>query len=365
MRVSTEQKLSAVILAGVHDWGACALNRAVLRPLAPIGNRPIIGHVLAAVARAGVRRVVISTNGHSQQLRESLGNFFCGGLHLDFRDDAMPRGPAGCVKDASLSESGGNIIVLESGTVPQFDIEDLVTNHYRTRAALTIAGVRTQVEDDDTYTPAGCYIIASEALAFVADRGFCDIKETLVPRLHDANLRVNIHPIDGHAPRLTGIENYFALNDWAIRLAASDKSIVDGYFIEGAAVIHREAFIHPQAKLLGPVMIGPDCSIEAGAILVGPTSMGRGAVIGEGCVVSRSALWANSRTGENATLDRCVVAERARISAGETRVNAVCLADTETTTQSWGIKDSTRRIESTSTWAHGEAYAAYGDPAGL
>ncbi len=317
--------LSAVVLAGVHDWGACLLNQATLRPLVPIANRPVIEHVLSALTGVGVTRAIICTNGEGGRMREVLGDFFVGGLPLSYRDDPMPRGPAGCIKDAAATLDDFDVIAIEGSMLPFFDLEALVDHHRSADAALTIAAARRPSSALDTFTPVGAYVVSSTALAHVPDRGFCDIKEGLLPKLHQAGHQVDVHTIDGIAPNLQGMSSYFALNDWAIRLADNGGWNLDGYAREGDAITHIDARIDDSVRLLGPVIIGPGVRLGRGAIVVGPTAIGRDSDIGAYTVVSRSAVWDRARVDDHAQIDRCVVATGGRVAEHAELFHTVCL----------------------------------------
>lgn len=317
--------VSAVVLAGVHDWGACRLNAARLRPLAPIANRPLIEHVIRAAAWAGANKAAICVNGHVRAMRDALGDSIRG-LPLCYHDDPMPRGPAGCVKDAAASCPADCLLVAEAGMVPYFDIDGMVVGHRRSGAALTIAAKRATVAEEATYAPVGMYVASATALEFIPDKGFADIKESWIPKLHRAGLRVDVHSIEGVAPRVHGVSSYFAVNEWAVELAGSGVWELDGYAVDRRTLRHIDARIDDGVQLLGPVLIGPGAVVENGAIIVGPTTIGRGCRIGEGAVVSRSAIWDEAVIGPRAQLDRCIVADGVSVERGAELFNSVCVS---------------------------------------
>lgn len=320
----------AVVLAGVHDWGACVLNKAVVRPLAPIANRPVVQHVLSALARAGVDRTVVCANGHATEMRLALGDDPVPGMQISYRDESMPRGPAGCAKDAAAELGDGDVVVVEATLVPHFDIERLLSAHRDTGAALTIATQPTRADEDQALEPVGMYVFSPEVFSSISNSGFQDIKEGIIPKLHAAGARIDIFPIDGVAPRLFGIASYFSLNGWALKQATTSGWELDGYVLEGSAMVHVDARVDQGVRLLGPVLVGPGAVLRGNALVVGPTSVDRNCIIGERAVVSRSALWAGSVVGAGAQLDRCLLARGARVGTNGTHFNSVCLASEET-----------------------------------
>jgi len=88
-----ERNLTAVVLAGVHDWGSCPLHRATVRPLVPIANRPLIDYALSAQESVGARHAVICANGSGAAVRSVIGDCTASGMSIDYYEDPMPRGP--------------------------------------------------------------------------------------------------------------------------------------------------------------------------------------------------------------------------------------------------------------------------------
>jgi len=77
------------------------------------------------------------------------------------------------------------------------------------------------------------------------------------------------------------------------------------------------------------VLVGPRASVRAGATLVGPVSIGPGTSVGRGAVISRSVLWSECVVGEGAFVDRCMLADGARIEPHKSVFSAVKTAGRE------------------------------------
>ena len=59
--------------------------------------------------------------------------------------------------------------------------------------------------------------------------GYQDIKETLIPRLHECGERVTTHVVSADlAPRVTGAASYLAVNAWALARMVNDADKRDG-----------------------------------------------------------------------------------------------------------------------------------------
>jgi NDP-sugar pyrophosphorylase family protein len=146
------------------------------------------------------------------------------------------------------------------------------------------------------------------------------------------------------APRVVNADTYLALNQWAIERAAHQVGSSDGFHVSGEAVVHESAVVLPSARLLGPVLVGPRASVQSGATLVGPVSIGPGTSAGRGAVISRSVLWSGCVVGEGAFVDRCMLADGARIEPHKSVFSAVRTAGREEGSHERGARRSARTI---------------------
>jgi NDP-sugar pyrophosphorylase family protein len=72
--------------------------------------------------------------------------------------------------------------------------------------------------------------------------------------------------------------------------------------------------VSEQATFVGPVLIEAGARVTAGAVVVGPASVGRDVVVGAGALVSRSAVWRRCVIGEQSIADRCILADETVIA---------------------------------------------------
>jgi len=325
-----ERNLSAVVLAGVHDWGSCPLHRVTVRPLVPVANRPLIDYALAAAESAGAGHVVICANGSGAPVRGVIGDATPGGTPISYHEDTMPRGPAGCVKDAASigGSAAGDILIIEASVIPGFDVSEVVAAHRNSGASLTIA--THSLGEADAQQPVGVYVISQQAVEHIGGTGYQDIKEGAIPALHKAGLRVATYPVACRSARLLGLGAYFFMNEWMLKRCLSDERAPDGYTLNDAALIHRDAQVDVTARLIGPVMVGPGAVIGEGVVIVGPTVVGAGVQIEAGAVVTRSVVWDGARLGRGSVVDRSVVTDHAQVPGGVRLYDEVWVAGRKT-----------------------------------
>ncbi len=314
-------RISGVVLAGGYQWADSALGE-VPRPLLPVAQRPLITYGLRWLGDAGIERVTVCSNSGSAALRSTLSAEGLGleGLDLDYYEDWTPRGPAGCVHDAALDHDADDLVVTDGGSVPGFDLRALIAEHRSSRAAITIAVQRglSAMGRPCLPTPTGVYVISRRVLASVPRSGFQDIKENLIPRLYRAGERVVSHVIRGECPRVLDAATYLAVNHWAVEHLVESPNPPADYTSFGDTLSHTSARIALDARLVGPVLVGPGARVMAGAVVVGPATLGTGCIVGEGALIARSVLGERSTVGAGARVDRSVLAEQAVVDDEDT-----------------------------------------------
>jgi len=79
--------MRAMLLAAGRGERMRPLTDSIPKPLVPVAGKPLIAWHLAALARAGIREVVINLSWLGAQLREALGDGARFGLHITFSEE--------------------------------------------------------------------------------------------------------------------------------------------------------------------------------------------------------------------------------------------------------------------------------------
>jgi mannose-1-phosphate guanylyltransferase len=308
--------VSAVVLAGTHNWSGSIFERLAPRPLVPVALEPLLSYSLRWLHDGGIRQVRICANGTTRAIESAFGDGSDLGMDLGYYEDGTPRGAAGCVRDAGVALPSSTFVVTEGAAIPTVDLADLLASHRASRAAVT-AVVHRDRAVCGAPTPGGVYVFERRVLDQIGEKGFQDIKENLIPRLHRAGEHVVAYQSDGFCPHVFSAQSYLAVNEWMLERLAG----------EGAggerALRHPTARVEAGARLVGPVQLGAGACVEAGATVIGPTSVAAGCRVARHALVARTALWARSAVGEGAVVHGCVVAEDAVIPAAARLFNVV------------------------------------------
>lgn len=136
----------AVVLAGGKGTRLLPYTTVLPKPLMPVGDRPILEHVLTRLGQAGFGQITISV-GH---LAELIQVFFGGGeklgLQIDYAIEDHPLGTIGPL--AFIENLGENFLVCNGDILTDLDLEALWADHLASGATLTIATYRREVDID-------------------------------------------------------------------------------------------------------------------------------------------------------------------------------------------------------------------------
>jgi NDP-sugar pyrophosphorylase family protein len=311
-------RVHGLVLAGAYPRSHSALDQLGPRPLLPVAQRPLVTYALRWMRDAGLDEATVCANSAARAIRGCLARDTPLGMRLDYMEDWTPRGTAGCVRDAGVKTGALTFVVVDGTTVPVIDLPDLLGAHVASGAAMTVvtnSDARPGQSAVGSLRPGGIYVFDRRVFDHIPEDGFQDIKEKLVPKLYHAGERVLSYAAAEVCPRVVNAETYLALNQWVIQRSVRANSPQPGFTVAGDVLQHDSAAVHPTARLLGPVILGPKVSVGADATVIGPATIGAGTTIDSGAVVSRSVLWNRCAIGEGAFVDRSLLADNAVVGA--------------------------------------------------
>lgn len=323
--MARERNVQGIVLAGVHAWGESLLERICCRPLLPVAGRPLVWYVLDWLARGDIERTSVCANSDTGIFKRWLGPEASAGMALEYYADLMPRGPAGCVRDAAATSTADTFVVVDGTIVAAIDLAALLDAHLHSGAAVTVV-THQNADAPAAAEPAGIYVVSRTALEHVPQRGYQDIKEMLIPKLYEHGQRVAAYAAPpGSTLRVTGAASYLAVCARVLAAETHELRLAGRYNAIGAARVHLSAYLARSARLIGPVLIGPDCVVDEAATIVGPASLGIGCTVGRQAVVSRTVAWSGSHVAAGAVVDQSVLASDCRVEPHVVVRDTVCV----------------------------------------
>jgi NDP-sugar pyrophosphorylase family protein len=207
--------MRAVVLAGGLGMRLRPYTAILPKPLVPVGERPILEHILRQLHRSGVREVDLCV-GHLGELIQvyfTQATTMPDGLELRWHWEDEPLGTAGALRTVPGLQS--TFIAMNGDVLTTLDYRGLVDFHREREATLTVAMHTRHVEIDlgvidsrdglvtgyhekpslDYNVSMGIYVYEPRALEYLPGEGACQFPD-LVLRLLDSGERVAAYPTD-------------------------------------------------------------------------------------------------------------------------------------------------------------------------
>ncbi len=205
-------QMSAVIMAGGFGTRLMPLTTGLPKPMLPVGDRPLLEHMIERLRKAGIRRVNVTTHHLSEKITEHFRDGSDFGVELSYVNEEHPLGTAGGL--GFINRNAEPILVLNGDILTSVNFRELLAFHRENHADLTV-GVRVHeinvpygvVECDGAHVKdlkekptirllvnAGVYILEPVVSYFIPNGRRCDMTE-LIKNLLEAGRKVVSFPI--------------------------------------------------------------------------------------------------------------------------------------------------------------------------
>jgi len=132
--------MKAVILAGGKGSRLYAVTRGEIpKPMVPLGGRPVLEWLILRLRQSGIRHICCTLQCLPDQIRDYFGDGERFGVHMEYRQETLPLGTAGAVKNCRDFVGNEPFFVLSGDGVFDFDLRPLMEAHRRHESAVTMA----------------------------------------------------------------------------------------------------------------------------------------------------------------------------------------------------------------------------------
>ena len=328
--------LPAVILVGGQGTRLRPLTDRTRKDMLPLVDRPLLSYTFEHLARHGVEHGIISAGYLPDQIEAGFGTQH-GSMTLEYAVEDEPLGTGGAIGFAGR-DLEGSFFALNGDSLREADLGALVAFHRSSGAKATIlltpvadpsryGLVRTAAdgrvetflekprpeEIDTDLINAGLYVLEPETLELVPPGRAVSIEREVFPRLAAEGAVFGI-ALPGYWLDVGTPESYLqAHRDVLERIFQTQVGDELG---ADFTLVDETADVHPGAKLVPPVYVGPGAVVEAGARLGSLAVLGAGARLAESCVVENAVVGARTRVGPRASISGSIVGDDARVGAG-------------------------------------------------
>lgn len=324
--------MKAVILAAGEGLRCRPLTLTRSKVMIPIANKPLIEHIINAVAENGIREVVLVVGYKKERIMDYFGDGIDFGVKINYVFQDAQLGTAHAVKQARdhidtdfLVLNGDNLVDAgtiadllngRSGAATLLAVETEHTTGYgvvisengRVKKILekpkevvghiVNAGVYVfskEIFDDIDKTPlseTGEYAITDTIQAMIQKGdivGMVETKSMWIDAIHSWDfLKANATVLEGCRKELSGV-------------------VEEGATIKGNVVVGENSIIRTGCYIVGPVVIGKNCDIGPNTVILPSTAIGDNASVDSSVEIQNSILMNDVRIGSNSYLSNSII----------------------------------------------------------
>ena len=328
--------LPAVVLVGGQGTRLRPLTDTTRKDMLPLVDRPLLAYTFEHLGRFGVDRAIVSCGYLPDQIRSTFDDGY-GDLSLEYAVEPEPLGTGGGIAFAARGLEG-SFFALNGDSLREADLSELVHFHRSTGAKATI--LLTPVADPSRYglvrvagdgrvesflekprpeeidtdlINAGLYVLEPEVLELVPEGRAVSIEREVFPRLAQEGAVYGV-ALAGYWLDVGTPESYLQAHRDV--LERSFPTEVGNALGPDFTLVDPTAEVHPDARLVPPVYVGPHAVVEAGARAGSLAVLGEGSRLAEGSVVENAVVGARSRIAAGSVVVGSIVGEDAELGTG-------------------------------------------------
>ncbi len=328
--------MKAVLMAGGSGTRLRPLTCSLPKPMVPIVNKPIIGHIVDLLKSYGIKDIIVTLHYLPTVIENYLKNGSEIGANISYSiEEGAALGTAGCVKniESKLTET---FIVISGDALTDFNLEKAIKFHKDKGSMATI--VLTRVPDplefgvvivdqngkierflekptssevfSDTINT-GIYILEPEVLKYLPPNMEKDFSKDLFPTLLKNGDPMYGYVAEGYWCDVGNLEtyrmaNYDVINN-RVKIKVPYEQKQPGIWT-GESVV-----IEPSARLEPPIVIGNNCYIGKNSLISSNTVIGDNVIVSEEAVLKRPVLWNGIYIDKRVSLSGCIIAKNTTV----------------------------------------------------
>jgi glucose-1-phosphate thymidylyltransferase len=301
----------------------------------PAGTRPILEHVLNALIDAGVDDIHLVVGYQANRVRSHFGSTYRE-VPITYHNQDNQLGSGHALLQARDGPDGPFLLVNGDQIIDHRIVEAVSGAHTDTATLAVVEGPEAVDYgavhlDGETITelieqPASGEFRLFNAGVYAFSQRIFEVLETLSVERGELPLTDAIqHLIDENDHTVGGVrtEHFWmdATHPWDLLSLSRElltRGWVDAPTVDTDIYVADSAHVHPDATLVGPVVVDSDVVIEAGAV-VGPyAAIGASSTIGSGSVLSDVVIDTDTAIGPNTTGIELVAGQGCEIGAALT-----------------------------------------------
>jgi UDP-N-acetylglucosamine diphosphorylase/glucosamine-1-phosphate N-acetyltransferase len=328
--------MKAVVLAGGEGARMGPFTASEPKVMIPVGNRPILEHVVRALVGEGIPDIVLVVGYRRERIQSYFQDGNALGARIDYAVEGKQLGTAHALLEARAKVHGPFLVLNGSNLLDRQAISDLVgggpgpsvliaeSDNPSKYGVVLLSENRVQQIVEKPREPIGNMINTG---AYLLDDSVFPVIESLAKQgMHDLPSAVvalsSVKPVA--AIRTRGVWSdalypwdLLKLNAEVLKGIPESKAgtIEKGVTIRGKVLIGDGSVLRAGTYIQGPVVIGEGCEVGPYAVLLAATSLGKNVHVGPFSLVDNSILMDDADVGPGCILQDTVAAAGVKLRA--------------------------------------------------
>lgn len=305
------------------------LTNTVPKPMVNMAGRPCMEHAVRLLAKYGVQDIMMNLHYKPEYIQEHFktGSELGVNIHYSYEKELM--GTAGGFKRVQAFFADEPVLIISGDALTDLNLAEFRRFHQENNGIATLALKR--VADPTQY---GVVVLDENRIRLFQEK---PTREEAISNLANTGIYLFEPEIFNHIPA----DTFYDFGKQVFPELLAKGETISGYVMQeywcdvGDLGVYREShydmltgFVHvelpgkcyhniwlgdrvsahPTSVITGPVLIGNNCTIMAGAKIYGPTVLGDHCVVGKNAVIKRGILWDHVEVEEGVELVDCIVA---------------------------------------------------------
>jgi mannose-1-phosphate guanylyltransferase/mannose-1-phosphate guanylyltransferase/phosphomannomutase len=267
------------------------LTFEIPKPMVPVLDRPVMGHIVDLLRRQGVERIIANLHYFPDTIRDHFGD------RIEYLYEPELTGTAGGVRKCRDFFGDSTFLVISGDALTDIDIARLLARHRETGGVATLAVKRVQDTREfgvvlhdaggritgfqEKPDPAealsdlgncGIYMFEPQIFDYFPTGDPVDWANDVVPALLAADVPFHVHEIDEYWNDVGSLDELrsgtFDALSGALKIEVPESATPpEGTYIDGDVWIGQNVTIGARVRLMGPVVIGDGSTIGDDAAL--------------------------------------------------------------------------------------------------
>lgn len=343
--------MKAIIMAGGFGTRLRPLTINCPKPMVPVGNIPIIEHVVNLLKKHGLTEITSLLYFEPEAIKNHFKDGSSFGIKMDYVKPEEDYGTAGAVKYA-MGNSDEPVLVISGDLITDFDLTEAIKWHKEKSSQATI--LMTRIENPLAYgivitnkdgkierflekpswgeafsdtINTGIYILEPEALKLIPPKTNFDFSQNLYPLMLSKEMGLYGKIMDGYWKDIGNVNEYQQVH---IDLFDDKLNIDLNYDVEkidkATLFKGKNVTLGDNIKFSGQVILGDDVIIESGSSLYNSV-IGDRSRIGEGCEIKNSVLWADNDINSECNLSNAIVCRHSQLGRNVQLLDKAIISD--------------------------------------